>query len=72
MEMKQIKITNWKQYGEMSVFTGIIDEYSLDVVTEDYRDNIYATGSPGHIHVFCEALKKKEIPFEPLNHLTMY
>jgi len=65
--MKKIKITNWPQYGNISVFEGIKIEYGLDIFLFILPSTLEATGTEAHIYTFCQVLKKKEVRFEYLN-----
>lgn len=70
--MKSVFINEWQQYGDFSVFSGIVSEYDL-IINLNHTDFVIAAwGSDKHIFIFCEALKKKDIKFQTGENLTMF
>jgi len=61
--MKTITITDWQQYGDYMVFANIVSEYELKIILQTESSKITAIGTEAHIYTFCQALKKKQIPF---------
>lgn len=73
--MITVTIKAWRLYGDKAIFENIITEYSLEVKlkykSDKHRHWLEAEGTEKNIYIFCQALKKKEIPFETSN-LTMF